>query len=201
MIFNKAKINSQTIKRLRATQMLSLRLEGNTIKDIAGKFNCSVDTVIRQLRWAEQNGLVDEATDKIIKDLVPLAHRALEQSLTSEMDMVKLKAAIEVFKGVGILRRPRPSEDEKNQLNDGGDSLEIYMRRRLNNAQQTPTTENGVIDGTVNDTEAAEETVGEIEWQNSLPKSFGGLGQSYLTEGLSDQREFEITDAEDNPED
>lgn len=69
------------VKRLRAMQMLEMRVSGKKIVDIAKHFNCSDDTVARTLDWAAREGLIQDAEEKILQGLVPAAIAVYEKAL------------------------------------------------------------------------------------------------------------------------
>jgi predicted transcriptional regulator len=87
-------------RRLRALMMLRMRVgKSASYKDIAKEFNVTPDTVKRTLKWAEKAGLLADAEDKIIQELLPAAHAALLKALASADEDVAGKYAIEIFKG------------------------------------------------------------------------------------------------------
>lgn len=86
------------LRRLRALRMIEARIKGKSQKDIALEFGVSQDTVERTLSWAKKAELVVEAEDKILRELLPAAHKAITAVLTGDDDEVKAKTALEIFK-------------------------------------------------------------------------------------------------------
>ena len=78
--------------------MIDGRIRGKSHKQLAEEFGVSELTVARTLSWAKKAELVVEAEDKILRDLVPAAHRAIESVLAGVNDEVKAKTALEIFK-------------------------------------------------------------------------------------------------------
>jgi len=87
------------LRRLRALRMIDMRIRGKTMKQVAEEFGVSENTVERTLSWAKKAELVVQAEDKILRELVPAAQKALLAVLAGENDDVKAKAALEIFKG------------------------------------------------------------------------------------------------------
>lgn len=107
-----AQVHDPAEKRLRALMMLEMRVRrAASMADIAKEFNVSEDTVRRALTYARQAGLVAEAEDKILQELVPAAHDAILRGLANPDAEAAGKLAIEVFKGTmsGFQKgKPRP---------------------------------------------------------------------------------------------
>ena len=118
--------DSDAIKRVRAKKMLAARVEGQTLDTIGKQFACSPDTVRRLLDWAERAGIVAEAEDRILEELVPLAINAFQSALKKGDTFV----ADRVLAGTGILKK----QAERSRLEDpnGPDemTLEVFLLRR-----------------------------------------------------------------------
>jgi DNA-binding transcriptional ArsR family regulator len=107
-------------KRLRALKMLELRISSNaSIKDIAREFNVSHDTVSRNLTWARKAGLIADAEDKALQELLPLAHEALKKALTNH----DADVALEIFKGL----MPGFGKTKPQPTVTAGDDLASYL--------------------------------------------------------------------------
>lgn len=68
--------------------------------ELAREFKCSVDTVERTLTWAKRADIFSSYEDKIVQELIPLAHTAIRDALADG----NAKIAIDVFKGLNLLR-------------------------------------------------------------------------------------------------
>lgn len=72
------------LRRLRALQIVSERVYGATLKDIAKKFNISEKTVAAELQYATRNGLIESAEERILNELVPLALETYKRALSGD---------------------------------------------------------------------------------------------------------------------
>lgn len=117
-----AVIRDPAERRLRALKMVELRVgKSATIKEIAEAFNVSEKTVERTLTWARKAGIIANAEDKALQELVPMAHEALKQRLAAG----DAEVALEVFKSF------LPSFGKKNN-NPGtptGDELTAHLNQ------------------------------------------------------------------------
>lgn len=115
---SKAAVRDPQEARLRAYKMLEYRLQnGASMKQIAEKFNVSVATTERVLSYARKAGLVAEAEDRILNELVPAAHKAIMTGLTdTEHPQDAAKLGIEVFKGTvpSFGKRPQGKSTSSN---------------------------------------------------------------------------------------
>lgn len=122
-------------RRLRALMMLEYRVKNAaSYHDLAKEFGVSVDTAKRTLSWARKAGLVVDAEDRILQDLVPLAHNAIKTALEAG----DAKIALEIFKGIlpsfnGKAQKPTTSTTTT------GDDLNAY----INELRGSP----GVVEG------------------------------------------------------
>jgi hypothetical protein len=88
-------------KRLRAMKMVEGKVLRNLNNaELAKEFHCSVDTVERTLTWAKRADIFATFEDKIVQELIPLAHDAIKSALAEG----NAKIAVEVFKGLNLLR-------------------------------------------------------------------------------------------------
>lgn len=88
-------------RKARALKMLEKRiLEGKTTATIAKEFGVSTNTAQRALSFAAKGDLIVAFEDTLLKDLVPLAQTAAKMALMEG----NAKVALEVLKGVGLLR-------------------------------------------------------------------------------------------------
>lgn len=77
-------LNSPDLRRLRAMEMLQMRIANRSIGQIAEHFQCSVNTVSRALEWAEREGLVKQYENEIIQRLVPKAIALYEKRMEGD---------------------------------------------------------------------------------------------------------------------
>ena len=88
-------------QKARALKMLEKRvIEGKTVPQIAQEFNVSPQTAQRALSFAAKGDLIVGFEDTLLRDLVPLAQNAAKMALMEG----NAKVALEVLKGVGLLR-------------------------------------------------------------------------------------------------
>ena len=132
-------------KRLRALMMLQYRLQHSaTYVEIGKKFNLSAESVKNNLTWARKAGLVADAEDKILQELVPAAHKALLAALAKD-DKTAAHAAIEIFKGVlpTFAGRKTPTV-----TSTGGDDLDTYLAQlRASETSDTPIISGELVEG------------------------------------------------------
>lgn len=98
---NGTSIRSTKLRRLRALKMIEMRVMNKTYANIAAEFGISYNTVRRTLSWADKAGLIADAEDKILQDLVPAAHKAIQNALSdAEHKQEAGRLAIAIFQGV-----------------------------------------------------------------------------------------------------
>lgn len=116
------------MRRLRAKKMIQLRVQQMSKAEIARQMNISHDTVIRELKWAERQGLIQDAEDDIIRDLVPLAVKVMKEALASNKVEMKerLKAADRVLTGTGVLKKEVVAEAPDGPK----DEVEVWLMKR-----------------------------------------------------------------------
>jgi hypothetical protein len=114
------------LRRLRALRMIEMRIKGKTMKEVADEFGVSTDTVERTLSWAKKAELVVEAEDKILRDLVPAAHKAISDVLAGTNDEVKARTALEIFKGTLPSFAKKPTV-KGNASHDAQSDLSSYI--------------------------------------------------------------------------
>ena len=103
-------VTEPKFKRLRAMKMVEGKVMRNmTNTQLAKEFNCSVDTVERTLTWAKRADIFATYEDKIVQELIPLAHSAIRDALADG----NAKIAVEVFKGLNLLRTGPAAQGSK----------------------------------------------------------------------------------------
>jgi hypothetical protein len=86
------------IYRVRAMEMISMRIQGQTVAQIATHFNCHKDTVLRSLAYAEREGLVRQYENDIVQNLVPEASQVYMAKLLEGNEYVAKDVIDKVFK-------------------------------------------------------------------------------------------------------
>lgn len=129
----------------------------------------SEQTIVNILTYAKRAGLVADAEDKILQELVPAAHQAIKDAL-AEGDA---KIAIEIFKGVlpGFSKSKQPSPT----VTSGDDDLAAYIDRLRNG--------NGVIDGQI---ESPKQIEGDVAPTATGTESQGLLSSALIEPNRSD---------------
>lgn len=100
------RIRDTDVAKLQAKVMLAKRISGASIDDLATQFNTSPDTVTRRIKLAIRQGLLDEATDNIFNDLVPMALEVFRAALKSG----DVNVAKDVLFGTGVLKKNPPAD-------------------------------------------------------------------------------------------
>lgn len=136
-------IRDEQTKKLRAKAMIQARVDGLSIAEVAQKFDVCTKTVERTLSWARTADLYIELEDKLMGELMPLAHNSLKRALEEETDGA---VALELYKGKNLLKKQHTkSQAEVVQEND----LAEYIRGMRDYAGEIDNTADGhVIDGT-----------------------------------------------------
>lgn len=117
-------------KKARALKMLEKRImEGKTTAEIAKDFGVSTVTAERALSFAAKGELMVGFEDTLLKDLVPLAQTAAKMALMEG----NAKVALEVMKGVGLLRNTHVRT--QTQLAED-DALSRYIAQKRARSQQ-----------------------------------------------------------------
>jgi len=117
-------------RRLRAMKMIEGKAMRNmTNKALAIEFNCSTDTVERTLTWAKRADIFASFEDKIVQELIPLAHAAIRDALADG----NAKIAVEVFKGLNLLKTGQGAPQSAQRAHD--DDLAAYISAKRDHAQ------------------------------------------------------------------
>jgi hypothetical protein len=111
--------------------MLESKIHGSSRVEIAEEFNVSVSTVDKEFSWAKKAGLIASAEDKILAELVPLAHEAIREALINGDAEVALK----IFEGTipGFKKSNSKSHSEGTI-----DELSEYLNRIRSNPSGDP---------------------------------------------------------------
>lgn len=121
-----AKPRTFLVKRARAERILAMRAAGATQEQVARALDCSVETVRRTERWAEQNGLLEAAQDKFIR-MLGKAGRVYDETLDGDNPKLRLEAARDIAFGTGVLKRNHESAAPTNVEEE---SLTLILKRR-----------------------------------------------------------------------
>ncbi len=123
-------VNEPKFRRLRAMKMVEGKVMRNmTNRELADEFRCSVDTVERTLTWAKRADIFASYEDKIVEELIPLAHTAIRDALADG----NAKIAVEVFKGLNLLRTGQSAPGTVARAAD--DDLAAYIAAKRDKAQ------------------------------------------------------------------
>ena len=135
-------INPQQ-KKARALKMLEKRiLEGKSTAQIAQEFGVSTHTAANALSFAAKGELMVGFEDTLLKDLVPLAQTAAKMALMEG----NAKVALEVMKGVGLLRATHTRT--QTQLAEE-DALSRYIAQKRAHSQQLEDTYDAELNPTL----------------------------------------------------
>ena len=104
-------------------------LEGKSTAQIAQEFGVSTQTARNALSFAAKGELMVAFEDTLLKDLVPLAQTATKMALMEG----NAKVALEVMKGVGLLRASHTRT--QTQLAEE-DALSRYIAQKRAHSQQ-----------------------------------------------------------------
>lgn len=134
-------VRNEGVKKIQALAMMRELALGKTPKDVAKQFNTSVNVVKARLSYAQRAGLFVQHEDVILTQMVPAAQSVLLNALHNPYldPALRIKVALEVEKGVGLLRKPGTAapaalqganrkaqatlEDYINQLRDSAGKL------------------------------------------------------------------------------
>jgi hypothetical protein len=103
-------------------------MRNKTNRELAEEFHCSVDTVERTLTWAKRADIFATYEDKIVQELIPLAHSAIRDALADG----NAKIAVEVFKGLNLLRTGPAAAGSVARVAD--DDLAAYIATKREKA-------------------------------------------------------------------
>ncbi len=165
--------HSPELYRLRAMEILQLRMRNHTLDTIAKTMGVSVDTVRRSLEYATREGLTKQYESDLISKLVPKALTVLEEALDKTSD-VKVAMHI-VDKMVKLGERFAKGEHVER-----AQGLQEYVAGLKFGGQPKPI--NGkVIPHDLEQLPPADEIVGEPhlqsgDWEGTLDREFDEAG-------------------------
>lgn len=106
------RIREPEVKAAQAKLMLAKRITGASLDDIAQQFNLSKDTVNRRIKLAMRAGLLDEATDSVLGQLVPHALKVYADALLGgDIDVAR-----DILFGTGILKKNHAPDSVSVQM-------------------------------------------------------------------------------------
>lgn len=118
-------------QRARAAKMLEMKiLEGKTNKEIAKEFHVGEMTVKKAMTLARKGDIVVSFEDRLMNELLPLAHDAIRNSLMGIEGGGNAKIGLEIFKGAGIIR-PHSGQTTSQVSADHDLSAYIVRKRQL----------------------------------------------------------------------
>lgn len=118
------------LRKIRALMIVKRKLtSGLSEAMIAKEFNVSPQTVARETAFALRENLVDDLEDQLLKQLAPLALANLIKALQRTDSDESAKVALEVFKGLGVLKKPRIDRSSASE-GGAGDELEYIRLKR-----------------------------------------------------------------------
>lgn len=130
----KSTLHDPEQKRLRALKMLEARVgQSKSYQTIADEFNVSIKTVRRVFDYIKKAGLIVQAEDKILDELVPAAHRALKTALEDRENpqlagQLGLKLMENALPGFGKKSAPKsgPTTDDNALAKAIAEARELY---------------------------------------------------------------------------
>ena len=158
-------------RKLRAMKMVEGKVLRNmTNKDLAQEFKCSVDTVERTLTWAKRADIFASFEDKIVQELLPLAHSAVRDALLDG----NAKIGIDVLKGVNLLRPGQAAANTVQHIQD--EDLAAYIATKRDRAQLQENTIDGetVLPPVYELVEGSHETTRQARVEKSVASPGGG---------------------------
>jgi hypothetical protein len=96
-----AKLDDPEMRRLRGLMMLEFKLRNNATNAVVAKeFKVAERTVEATFSWMRKAGLIAKAEDKVLQELLPLAHKAIKAALESDDVELASDRAMQIFKGM-----------------------------------------------------------------------------------------------------
>lgn len=128
------KLVNKKLQKARAMKILEKKImEGKTNVQLAEDFNVSPPTIARALSLAAKGDIVISFEDRLLKDLLPLAHATLYNALLDN----NAKVALEIFKGTNILKRQHAQTPAEQQDSDDLAAY-IFAKRHVDFLQEPP---------------------------------------------------------------
>jgi DNA-binding Lrp family transcriptional regulator len=121
---NSVERQARKVEALRGAMMAVERTLGTSIKDIAGKYNCSPGAVKRYLDAAEESGLLEHFRALIYERLMGPALAVYE----AQLQMGNLEAARDIVFGRGALMKNPPGRGAEQKPID---TLAAYRAERM----------------------------------------------------------------------
>lgn len=132
-------LHSKKQQKARALKMLEAKvLHGKTNAQIARDFGVTPDTVKKALTLAEKADIIVSFEDRLMSELLPLAHEAVMGALQEG----NAKIGLAVLQGTQVLR-PAAARTQSQQLED--DELARYIAQKRLAAQIAADTLDGQI--------------------------------------------------------
>lgn len=115
-------VRDPDVRRLRALEMIQMRMVGTTIEAIAAHFNCDHNTVSRTIQWAGKTGIIDTAENQILQSLVPKALKVYSDALDNG----------DTFAAKHVIDKLSEMAERADRRRDKGEDrmLEVWMKER-----------------------------------------------------------------------
>lgn len=173
-------MSNPVIKAIRAETALLKLAHGKTTVDVAKEMNMSRMTLHKLIKWAEEEGIIQELRLRVQSEIAPLAvaayHKALnvDPSDITEREIkahqMKLSAAKDITFGTGILLR-KPIEKTVEETH----SLDWYVKQKQNDAIET--SEEEVVEGLLPPVDSP-----ELRLAESPENAIEGVGEEGVPE-------------------
>jgi hypothetical protein len=167
-------VRDEDVRRLRALEMIQMRMVGKTVAEVAMTFNCDTDTVWRTIKWAGKNGIIDTAESTILDTLVPKALKVYEAALDNG----------DTFAAKHIIDKLSEMAERADRRRDKGEDrmLEVWMKereekkRRANQGRTTKSDADADEDGPCNviDAQVLPAEDGQPDGEDSSDGPVGG---------------------------
>lgn len=174
-------VMEEDVKRLRASQMVALRVQGTTLEDIGLQFNCDRSTVARTIKWAGKMGIIQSAEERILDELVPLAINTYKTALENG----------DTFAAKHIIDKLGDMADRAEKRNAKGEDRlwEMWMKEREEKrGKQASADEGAPVDGeprpepeNVLDAEVISEEGSETAGEDGQVRESGARGGAFLS--------------------
>lgn len=125
------RIASPALRRVRALSIVGDRVVGMSNGEIAKKYNITEHTVIKEVKWAKQQGIIESAEERILNELVPLAITTYKERMQgADKDVFVAKDVLGMLSKLG-------ERSDKRQLAKAEMGLEAWMEMRKERKGET----------------------------------------------------------------
>lgn len=117
-------LRNPQLRRARVAQVISQRLMGQTIPKIAKSLNASKETIINDLKYAKKHGMIENISEQILRELVPLAIETFKTKMKDDKDPFVAKTVLDHY--TKLMER----DDRKQEVEQAVNSLAAYREQR-----------------------------------------------------------------------